>query len=371
MFLVGLILTTLFGCGPAFLEDEEQVDRYLSRGDYETACKGLLNPREELQAYTAEKLGKYPEQPAAGTCLCEAVYDLEAGTWNAPVAKALAGSGFDQVVGCLEPALTDARVTDTEAVVQAVAAIGGTKAFEALAGLAKQAPDPAVKAAAVHGLRGSADHVDLLVEIGKTAPSADLRTAALAALDGSGEKAARDLLLDRLKADEDAAVRAAAAAALSSEASQSTIREALCRAMEDDDPGVRKTALTAFKGTKSERAASCLVAMLERGDDDGSVRVALLEALQASPAKRAGDALCDQIGPWLRKYVKDQIAMQVEGAWIIDAQNERDWERSYECVRKALSQSGYSCYARNHLGGWMNDLGGSASRPLCPGMVQQ
>ena len=66
----------------------------------------------------------------------------------------------------------------------------------------------------------------------------------------------------------------------------------------------------------------------------------------------------------------DQIADDVPGFNIIETQNNRDWERSYECVEKALEQGGYSCYARNHLGHWFNELGGSASTPWCEGMVK-
>ena len=62
------------------------------------------------------------------------------------------------------------------------------------------------------------------------------------------------------------------------------------------------------------------------------------------------------------------MAYEIEGADIVRAQNNRDWERSYACVAAAIRQGGYSCYGRNYLGHWMRDLGGKASTPLCPGM---
>ena len=44
---------------------------------------------------------------------------------------------------------------------------------------------------------------------------------------------------------------------------------------------------------------------------------------------------------------------------------ELHWEGSFDCVKAALRQGGYSCFAKNYLGHWMKDLGGSAHAPLC------
>ncbi len=59
---------------------------------------------------------------------------------------------------------------------------------------------------------------------------------------------------------------------------------------------------------------------------------------------------------------------KVPGTDIIRAQNTRDFEKSFECVQRAVrSSSGYSCYARAYTGHWLRELGGTAHVPRCPG----
>jgi hypothetical protein len=120
--------------------------------------------------------------------------------------------------------------------------------------------------------------------------------------------------------------------------------------------------------SKRKRSIQCLKKRLLEEEPSGAVREATLAALGASPSDHAAEVLCDAIGPFLRLHVRDQIADRIPGANIIEVQNNRDFERSYECVGKALRQGGYSCYARNHLGHWYKRLGGKASTPWCPGM---
>src|SRR5690606_29312082 len=105
-------------------------------------------------------------------------------------------------------------------------------------------------------------------------------------------------------------------------------------------------AVKAAHGTKRPEVLTCLKKRLLANEESASVRTATLKALGASPSDDAAKALCDGIGPFLRMYVKDQIAERMSGVNIVEIQNNRDWEASYACVQKALGQGGYSCYAR-------------------------
>ena len=100
--------------------------------------------------------------------------------------------------------------------------------------------------------------------------------------------------------------------------------------------------------------------------DDGSDE--LLKVLKSSPSDKAAMTLCDAIPFWMRTYVVKDIPEKTPGTGIIKAQNDRDWDRTYECLDKALRQSsGYSCYARMYVAGWFKIVGGSAFVPKCPG----
>jgi len=117
-------------------------------------------------------------------------------------------------------------------------------------------------------------------------------------------------------------------------------------------------------------AIACLKKRLYAKEDSSMVRASTLEALGRSPSDEAALVLCHAIGPFLRMYVTNGIAEKLPAVNIVETQNNRDFERSYDCVYQALRQRGYSCYARNHLGSWMNELGGKASTPWCPGMIK-
>ncbi len=93
-----------------------------------------------------------------------------------------------------------------------------------------------------------------------------------------------------------------------------------------------------------------------------------MESLGASPSDKAADALCELVHPVLKQYVTDKIAEDTQGVDIMTFQNNRDYERSYDCAMAARNKGGLSCYAKNHIGRWINDLGGKVHRPLCPGM---
>jgi hypothetical protein len=197
-----------------------------------------------------------------------------------------------------------------------------------------------------------------------------VRAAAARALDGKRSDRVVTALVRAVREDTDGGVRGdALTAAVSSRAPSSN--DLVCGAMLDDpDERVRVAAVKVFHGSKSRVALKCLDKRMGTEETSGAVRQALLDAVKASPSDEAADMLCRHIHPWSRLYIKDKVAPDIEGHNIVRAQNDRDWERSYDCVERALRQGGLSCYARNYLGKWMRELGGKASTPWCPGMVK-
>ena len=101
-------------------------------------------------------------------------------------------------------------------------------------------------------------------------------------------------------------------------------------------------------------------------EESAEVRLAMIEVVKGSPSDESGKILCDSIPFWLKTYLKQGLPENVPGTDIIRAQNDRDWDNSYACVKKALGGSGYSCYARQYSAYWMNELGGKVSVPKCP-----
>ncbi len=368
---VAVVLLAQAACGPPDrLDTESQVDGYVARGDLRSACAGLNSRTDHVRIHTATRLGEYPQDPAASACLAEAAYDAEAGTWDEAVVKALDGSRHDGVAKALATALGDARITDRDVLAKAMGRLIAPSGFDALAALAKDPAQPeALRASAAAGLQSATAHGDLAASLLSDDPSVAVRQGAAAALAGRSDAAARDALIHAATKDPEAVVRKAAVDAMGEEPPAEQAK-ALCDLMlSDPDPGVRAAAILAFRATKSQARAVCLAKVVKQGDDDGSVREAVLEALKGSPTPASADVLCAQIGPWLRRYGKDKNVYEIPGADIVTAQNFRDFERSYECVVGAQKQGKFSCYARNYLAHWVNDLGGKATPPHCPGMA--
>lgn len=357
---------------PRFVRQSGDIDAYLARKAYASACVGLaMDDDDSLRAYTARRLAELPHVRVASDCICDELYDAEKHTVDLAVAEGLAGTRRDDLAACLAPAVQDPSIPPKKRpdVVAALARIDAPASYAPLEALAKADPDPAVRAHATRALRPSAAAVGTLIALLSDA-DAGVRQAAAEALSGHKGREVVSAVSRVAKEDADGAVRAAALQTLVDMKIPET-DDLVCKAMLDDpDERVRERAVRAMHGTKRVSALACLQARMDRYEESGAVRKAVLEALGASPSDRAAQMLCDHIGPWLRMYVKDEIADRIEGALIIEAQNNRDWERSYECVAKALQQGGYSCYARNHLGHWMNELGGKASTPWCPGMAK-
>lgn len=363
------IVASLVACGPpTFVESTDKIDNWLARGNYDHACVGLKMRDEHLRSHTVRKLAKYDNEPVVGACLCEAVYDAEAGTWDPVIAGELADSRFDEVAACLAKGVSDTRLKDRADLVAKLGNMLAPSAWEALEQAARHDADAEVRAAAVKALQPSPDHGAFLDLLLASDPDPSIRASAARAMQGRDDKARREALLKAIVDDEDASVRAMAIGIIASDEHVSVI-ETLCdAALDDPDASVRKAAVLAFSGTKSQRAGMCLVKRLKKQEDDGGVRQAILDATRTSPRKEVSDALCTEMGPWLKKYVKTDMADKIEGHGIVFAQNHNEWERSYECTRKAMATPGLSCYARNHLGHWFNQLGGKTRPPWCPGM---
>ncbi|MCB9663391.1 MAG: HEAT repeat domain-containing protein [Alphaproteobacteria bacterium] len=358
-------------CGPpAFIDDTDKIDNWLSRGNFEYACQGLRQEDDHLREHTAKKLADYPAEPVASACLCETIYDAETGSWDPVIATALASSRHEAAVSCLVPAATDARVKDKAALASALGATLTEAGYGALEQLARQSSEASVRGAALTALKPSRAHEGFLADVLATDADSTLRAAAAEALAGREDATVRKALLTAVRSDPAPEVRAAALRTFG-EATHIEVVRATCDALLGDaEASVRVVAAEALAGTKSATGAQCLAKKLAAEEPDGGVREALLASARSSPREEISKALCDQIGPWLRRYVKDRIASEIAGFDIIEAQNNQHWEASYACVEKALGQSGYSCYARNYLGHWFRDLGGKAATPWCPGMVK-
>ena len=82
--------------------------------------------------------------------------------------------------------------------------------------------------------------------------------------------------------------------------------------------------------------------------------------------------LCDAIPFWLRNYVKDDVVNNLKGVGIVKAQNDADFKNSLKCFENAYRRSsGYSCYAKMHIGLWYFQVAGKDGKiPLCPGMEE-
>ena len=368
---VGIAVLTACEIPPRFVQTSAEVDAFILQKRYRSACVGLQASDEDVREHTARALEELPHVRLVNDCLCAALYDADTHQADPAVARGLAASERDDLAACLAPALDDPAITgpDRAAVVASLGAMEAAGAYEAIEGLLKD-PDPAVRANAAEALRPSKGAVGALIHTLAADDDPGVRAAAARALEGKRSDAVVKALVRAVQDDPDGAVRSAAlTSAVASKAPSSN--DLVCRAMMDDaDERVRLAAVKVFHGTKSRAALRCLDKRMSAQEDSGAVRQALLDAVKASPSDEAADMLCRHINGWSRRYIKDKVAPDIEGHNIVRAQNDRDWERSYACVQAALRKGGLSCYARNYLGKWMNELGGKASTPWCPGMVK-
>ena len=367
----GAILLAACEVPPGAVKTSAEVDGFILKKRYRSACVGLVANDESLQEHTARALVSLSHVRVANECLCDALYDAEKHTVQFGVGAGLAASGRDDLAECLAPALHDEAIRGPQRarVVHTLGLMEAPGAYAAIGGLLAD-PDPEVRARAAEALRPSKDATEALCGALANDAEPSVRAAAARALSGRKVDAAIDALVASAARDPDGEVRAAALAS-AVETGAPAGDDMVCAAMMDDpDERVRVSAIQQFHGAKSRSSLKCLDRRMTTPDESGAVRQALLDAVKASPSPEAADMLCRHINAWSRMYIRDKLAPDIEGHNIARAQNDRDWERSYECVQRALSQGGLSCYAKNYLGKWMRDLGGNAPTPWCPGMVK-
>ena len=375
--LSGMVLGLFIGLvaceiPPQRVDKSKDVDEFIVRGAYASACVALKNgDDDDLRRHTAGVLEQYPSELVANNCICDALYNAEAHSWDAAVVDGLRGSKRDDFAQCLAPALADDAIKDRERVAMLLSGLGASSGFKALGDAARSSDDPTIRAAALKGLRGSGGFTDTIVGALNKASEPEVREAAAQALEGRDGKDVVKALIKAARKDEDGGVRAAALSSMVKLKTLSTDEMVCDMMMSDADERVRDAAVRAFHGSKRPTSIACLKERLVTFEESETVRASTLAALGASPRDEAALALCDSIGPFLRHYVKEKLQDDTPATNIIETQNNRDWDRSYDCVARAKAQGGYSCYARHHLGVWIKKLGGSASTPWCPGMVKK
>jgi HEAT repeat protein len=359
------------GCEPNYIETSAEVDIYLSQARYKSACVALKNDREHsLREYTARLLAKHPDQPDANACICKALTSWRHGPYDDSVLAGISGTKRDDFVACALPAFDKAEGEDRVKLVVQLGDLGAPAGYAKLVALvAADSEAPEVRAAAIRGLLPvRADHAELLLGRLTAEPQPSVRAAIAEVFENATEPAVVQALVQSARNDPDGEVRAAALKAVVKLRIPETDAMVCDAMMNDPDERVRDRAVRSFKGTKRDEALDCLERRLKTREDSALVRESTLTAIYSSPSDRAARILCDNIGPFLRMYVGDLPVTKMDGADIVKYQNNRDHERSFECVQRANAQGGLSCYGKYYLAVWINDLGGKAFKPTCKGM---
>lgn len=363
------LLSLLFACEvPPSSVEAADVDNALARKHYKTMCVGLKMSDESLRTYTVERLRTIVDDDGiaiAEACVCEAVPHEHHG-WDRAVIAGLRGKKGDGMVDCFAELVKQPDLKDRQDAINALALIPAPIARSTLADIAVDTGASGdARARAIKAIGPVADFRGQMISLLKD-PDAAVRAAAAEAL-GEGEKNgdAKKALKDAVS-DEDALVRAAVLSALK-KLSGVAADEMLCDAMMNDpDATVREAAVLSFKGTKRGAAIKCIRDRAFAAEESSAVREAMLTVLKSSSSPDAAAILCDAIPFWVKTYLKEDIPDKIPGTDIVRAQNDRDWEKSYECVSRALRAGGASCYGKMYLGYWMNELGGTGYIPACP-----
>jgi len=365
---IGLALA---GCDPTYIETSAEVDIFMSQSRFKAVCVALKNDREhKLREYTATQLARHPDEPVATECVCKALTSFKHGPYDDAVLAGLSGSGRDDFAQCVLPAFDKAEGEERAMLVTQLAEVRAPTGYAKVAEIARSTSEPtAVRIAAIKGLMPvRAEHADLLLGALASDAEPSVRAAVAQTLENSEEPPVVQALVKAARDDADGEVRAAALKAVVKLRIPETDQMVCDAMMNDPDERVRDRAVRSFKGSKRDAALDCLERRLKTLEESPTVRESTLTAIYASPTERAARMLCDNIGPFLRMYVKELPVTRMEGADIVKYQNNRDHERSFECVQRALGQGGYSCYGKYYLAVWMNDLGGKAFKPTCKGM---
>ncbi len=357
LFLLGCV-----GSEPAFVSVRD-LDKALASGDTPALCAGLRMKDDETRREAAEKLKDYGFDSA---CLCERL--KRDGRWDPPVLSGLSGSKDAEKTGCAGTLLDDAAGPERVALVTALLKLPTARAR--LATAAATEADPAVRAAAMAVYRGTKDPAEIALLTEMLAKDADPSVRAGAAGALLGQATAASALRSAVGSDPAANVRGAALETYHS-LHPADFDAVVCAAlMADPEPAVRIAALSTLRATRDPEQLACLRQRATTAEPAPEARAALLRALGSSSAKEAADILCDAIPGWVKAYVKD--APPAEEDDILKAQNDRDFERSYDCVQAAVRQSGgYTCAGRVYVTGYFRGLGGKSAMPGCAGGGQR
>ncbi len=334
------------------------LEKALALKDGVTLCVGLKMKDDAVRQEAAKKLSDF--NGTGAKCLCDHL--VREGAWDRAVLDGLAHAKRDDRVGCTTRLLDDPALTDRAGLVAELNRIEAPSVRARLVHAVKSDKDPDVRAAAIAVFAGTKDaaEIAILTDGLGADTNAKWRWAAATAL--SAVPAGEAALSRAAAGDADAAVRATAITSLRG---RSSFADAACAGLKDADPIVRGQSALAMKGLKDEKALGCLATHMMEVEADPTVRVAMLTALRGSPSPIAANALCDAIPFWIKTYVGDEQVAREGAADIIFAQNDRDYQRSYECVQKALRGLGYSCWGKAYIGDYMRELGGSAPLPRC------
>jgi hypothetical protein len=365
-----MLLSLLLACEmtPNHVEASD-IDDALSRKHYKTMCVGLSMKDDSVRQYATERMRAITEPEGiaiADACICEHIAHPQFG-WDSAIATGLTGEQRDEPTACFASLVADPAQQNRMEAITALSRIPSPAARGALAAIAAASGPTEQRVRAIESVGAMEDFRDDMLKVLADDGDETIRAAVATALGGAGKSTPVISALKAATGDASGVVRGEALVALK-RLTGSTADDALCEAMmKDDSADVRRAAVGAFQGTKRPSAIACLRERAMTFEEDASVRETMLKVLKSSPHDDAAAILCDAIPFWLRSYVVEDVPDKLPGTDIIKAQNDRDWQRSYECVQRAYqSRGGYSCYGKMYVGYWFNELGGSGSIPQCP-----
>jgi len=359
----------LTGCDlmlPSHVEVSD-VQEAMARERYNVVCVGLDMRDDATRTFATEQLEQVTE-PISQECICSHMAD-ELKDWDIAVAKGIKTTKRDDLAQCLVDLVKNPALKKRVEAIQVMRSMSAPVARDALADIATDSKsDTESRMAALKAIGGDKKYTDRLLQLAADESDTTVRAQAVTGLGGMKDKPVIAQLRKSVTEDAAGEVRGAALAALKT-SGVSDATEMICKAMMDDESAiVRAQAVGSFKGTKRTKALRCLRKRALALEEDASVREKILTVLKSSPKDEAANILCDAIPFWARSYLVKGGTDKIPGTDIIAAQNTRDFERSYECVQKAVRSSrGYSCYARAYTSHWFRELGGTAHVPRCPG----
>jgi hypothetical protein len=365
-----MLLSILFACEmtPNHVEASD-IDDALSRKHYKTMCVGLSMKDDSVRQYATERMRALTEEEGiaiADACICEHIAHPSFG-WDAAIATGLTGEQRDAPTACFAELVADPAQQKRMEAITALTRIPSPAARKVLAEIATASGPTDQRIRAMESIGAMEDFRDGILTVLAEDSDEQVRASAATTLGGAGKNSPVIRALKDATTDDAGVVRGAALVSLK-RLTGSSADDVLCTAMmEDESAAVRRASVGAFQGTKRPSAIACLRTRAMTFEEDASVRETMLKVLKSSPHDDSAQILCDAIPFWLKSYVVEDLPDKIPGTDIIQVQNDRDWERSYDCVQKAYRARGrYSCYAKMYVGHWFNELGGTGSIPGCP-----